>query len=88
MYRMSFRAGDAMSIHSGQYFTTIDRDNDGWTANCAQEFGGGWWYNSRCHRANLNGAYGDDTFGKGINWQPWLGFNNSLPFSELKIKPL
>ncbi|KAM6221845.1 fibrinogen beta chain [Rhynchocyon petersi] len=50
-----------MTIHNGMYFSTYDRDNDGWinadpSKQCAKEDGGGWWYN-RCHSANPNGRY-------------------------------
>ncbi|XP_061190183.1 fibroleukin-like [Saccostrea echinata] len=48
---------------SGMYFTTLDSDNDEWSAgNCAS---GGWWFNS-CHLAFLNG------FWRFKGWQyPW-----------------
>ena len=31
-----------------------DRDNDKKGGHCAQEYGGGWWYN-RCYDARLTG---------------------------------
>uniref|UniRef100_A0A8C3XYH7 Fibrinogen beta chain n=1 Tax=Catharus ustulatus TaxID=91951 RepID=A0A8C3XYH7_CATUS len=50
-----------MTIHNGMYFSTYDRDNDGWLTldprkQCSKQDGGGWWYN-RCHSANPNGRY-------------------------------
>ncbi|XP_075054584.1 fibrinogen beta chain [Mixophyes fleayi] len=50
-----------MTIHNGMFFSTFDRDNDGWlhadpNKQCSKEDGGGWWYN-RCHAANPNGRY-------------------------------
>ncbi|MCP6497695.1 fibrinogen-related protein, partial [Klebsiella pneumoniae] len=50
-----------MTIHNSMFFSTYDRDNDGWSTTdprkqCAKEDGGGWWYN-RCHSANPNGRY-------------------------------
>ena len=84
---VTFCTGDAMGYHNRQGFSTIDRDNDANNGSCAQTWNSGWWYNS-CHTANLNGAYGDNTHGKGINWNHWRGTKYSLPFSEMKIKPL
>ncbi|XP_017292488.1 fibrinogen alpha chain [Kryptolebias marmoratus] len=57
-------AGDALLMpgktpdtsHNGRKFSTFDKDNDECQGNCAEEFGGGWWYNS-CQSANLNGIY-------------------------------
>ncbi|GIX79439.1 techylectin-5B [Caerostris darwini] len=39
-------ATDSLSLHDGKLFSTIDRDNDEVAAccNCADTFGGGWWY--------------------------------------------
>ena len=76
-----------MNKHKGRYFTAIDRDNDATgSENCAESYNGGWWYNA-CHDANLNGAYGDNRYGKGINWRQWHTVEYSLSFSEMKIKP-
>ena len=40
--------------HQGMMFSAKDLDNDKCQCNCAQLYGGGWWYN-RCYAINLNG---------------------------------
>ncbi|CAH1798503.1 unnamed protein product [Owenia fusiformis] len=49
-------AGDSMTYHNGQQFTTYDQDNDMSSGNCASTFKGAWWYKS-CHNSNLFGLY-------------------------------
>ena len=68
-------------------FTTKDQDNDiQGSYSCAQRYTGAWWYGS-CHFANLNGQYGVDTYGKGINWQTWKGHAHSLKATTMKVRP-
>ena len=62
-------------------FSTIDKDFN----SCAERFRGGWWYDN-CHRANLNGEYGNVEFGKGINYYKLGGFYVSLKQVEIKIR--
>ena len=84
--RYSGTGGDSLGVHSIMKFTTKDNDNDrNNTGNCAVGWTGAWWYN-HCHWSNLNGKYGDDDFGKGINWQTWKGHYYSLPFTEMKVR--
>ncbi|XP_029467964.1 fibrinogen beta chain-like [Rhinatrema bivittatum] len=56
-----FGENRTMTIHNAMFFSTYDRDNDGWdhadpSKQCSREDGGGWWYN-RCHSCNPNGRY-------------------------------
>ncbi|XP_052785774.1 angiopoietin-4-like isoform X2 [Mya arenaria] len=37
-------------------FSTYDRDVDNTSTNCAQKYGGGWWYNA-CMSMQLNGPF-------------------------------
>lgn len=42
-------AGDSMTEHLGQQFTTYDQDNDKYPKNCAETHKGAWWYRA-CYR--------------------------------------
>jgi len=80
-------AGDSLSYHRGQAFTTKDRDNDKWQKNCASDNSkGGWWYNN-CHHSNLNGLYKPGQGGsEGMAWKHWKMWI-SVKRSEMKIRP-
>nr|XP_033802115.1 microfibril-associated glycoprotein 4-like [Geotrypetes seraphini]XP_033802116.1 microfibril-associated glycoprotein 4-like [Geotrypetes seraphini] len=85
-------AGDSLSNHNEQPFSTFDRDNDGHAQNCAEYTHGGFWYHSEgCFHANLNGCYGSrqvgckDIIEKGISWQAW-NITSTISFSQMKIK--
>ena len=81
-------AGDAFERHSGQKFTTKDRDNDQNSGNCAVQFSGAWWYND-CHFSNLNGLYlggSHESNANGVNWYHWKGYHYSLKFTEMKLR--
>ncbi|KAI5616130.1 fibrinogen alpha chain precursor [Silurus asotus] len=84
--------------HAGMKFSTFDRDNDKWEKNCAEMYGGGWWYNN-CQSANLNGVY--YTGGKydpagqspyevenGVVWLPFKAADYSLQSVRMKISPV
>ncbi|XP_015211847.1 ficolin-2-like [Lepisosteus oculatus] len=83
-------AGDSLTYHNNQAFSTKDQDNDSHTSdNCAVTYAGAWWYNS-CHQSNLNGLYlkgHHDTFATGINWHNGKGYNYSYKYSDMKIRP-
>ena len=79
-------SGDSMTYHNGMRFSTKDRDYDLWPKNCATEHSpGGWWYNG-CHRANLNGIYGDPGYWRGLNWYTWKGNRHSMSYTAIMVK--
>ncbi|XP_064900379.1 microfibril-associated glycoprotein 4-like [Columba livia] len=83
-------AGDSLSYHNGQKFSTFDRDQDLYVQNCAALSSGAWWFRS-CHFSNLNGFYlggAHLSYANGINWAQWKGFYYSLRKSEMKIRRL
>lgn len=83
-------AGDSLLKHSGMRFTTKDLDNDHSENNCASFYHGAWWYRN-CHTSNLNGQYlkGHHTsYADGIEWSSWTGWQYSLKFTEMKIRPV
>ncbi|KAM7363115.1 uncharacterized protein ACRADG_000166 [Cochliomyia hominivorax] len=79
-------AGDSLKQHLGMKFSTKDRDNDVHaTQNCAALYTGAWWYTG-CHKSNLNGKYGDNNHGKGINWYSYRGHTTSLSYTKMMIR--
>ncbi|XP_052360704.1 microfibril-associated glycoprotein 4-like [Oncorhynchus keta] len=81
-------AGDSLGFHNGHKFTTSDKDQDLADSNCARVYYGGFWY-TNCHATNPNGIYawGESTFGIGINWNSWKGYTYSLKAITMKIRP-
>ncbi|XP_062542408.1 ficolin-1-like [Armigeres subalbatus] len=51
---------DYLKKHNGMSFSTLDRDNDLWSGNCAELYESGWCFNN-CHETNLNGVYQNNT---------------------------
>uniref|UniRef100_A0A8D3DEM0 Fibrinogen C-terminal domain-containing protein n=1 Tax=Scophthalmus maximus TaxID=52904 RepID=A0A8D3DEM0_SCOMX len=100
-------AGDALTmpksdtasylIHNGMKFSTLDKDNDTWEGNCAEMYGGGWWYNN-CQSANLNGIYYRGTYDpekntpykieNGVVWVTYKPADYSLKTVRMFIRPL
>nr|XP_020477878.1 fibrinogen alpha chain [Monopterus albus] len=99
-------AGDALArpnsnmvsylSHNGMKFSTFDKDNDKWEENCAEMYGGGWWYNN-CQAVNLNGIYYKGTYDpdrntpyeieNGIVWVTYKPANYSLKTVRMFIRP-
>ena len=87
---ISGNAGDSLSIHRGERFSTKDRDNDKTSEDCAKTYQGAWWYYG-CHNSNLNGRYRGgqhSSLGDGINWYHWKGDYYSAKQADMKIKPV
>ncbi|XP_012377676.2 fibrinogen alpha chain [Dasypus novemcinctus] len=90
--------GSEYTSHAGMRFSTFDRDADQWEENCAEIYGGGWWYNN-CQAANLNGVYYAGGFydprnnspyeiENGVVWVPFRGADYSLRAARMKVRPL
>uniref|UniRef100_A0A3Q2CS80 Microfibril associated protein 4 n=2 Tax=Cyprinodon variegatus TaxID=28743 RepID=A0A3Q2CS80_CYPVA len=84
-------AGNSLSFHNGQKFSTFDKDQDTFTGNCAKLYLGAYWYGT-CHKNNPNGVYrwgADDTiFAVGVEWFTWKGYDYSLKAISFKIRPV
>jgi ficolin len=83
-------AGDSLARHNGMMFSTHDSDHDRSSVNCAQRFRGGHWFNN-CLNSNPNGEYLNGPYTgdwRGVVWYHWLGQYYSLPFLEMKMRPL
>ena len=91
-YNSSSTAGDSLSTHSGQKFSTYDSDQDKHVRNCAKIYKGGWWYRN-CHESNLNGIFYEDgnladwDVPDGIIWEHWVGDQMSLKSTVMAIRP-
>ncbi|XP_022370481.1 fibrinogen alpha chain [Enhydra lutris kenyoni] len=94
----SAEEGAEYTSHADMQFSTYDRDRDPWEENCAEVYGGGWWYNS-CQAANLNGVYypggsydprnnSPYEIENGVVWVPFRGADYSLRAVRMKIRPL
>lgn len=84
-------AGDSLQDHSGQKFTTRDKDQDALPfENCAQRHRGGWWYRS-CMSSNLNGKYYNiyrKNSTRGIIWKTFHGTRSAaIKTVTMKIRP-
>ncbi|KAI5091244.1 microfibril-associated glycoprotein 4-like [Silurus meridionalis] len=82
-------AGDSLSYHSGQRFSTYDNEQNPY--GCARSYFSGFWFNA-CHYANPNGIYlgrQDSTyFAIGNVWYTWRGYEYGLKSITMKIRPV
>ncbi|XP_051760665.1 microfibril-associated glycoprotein 4-like isoform X3 [Ctenopharyngodon idella] len=84
-------AGDSLSGHNDQKFTTFDKDQDPYKKNCAKLFLGAFWYTVGCHYTNPNGVYlwGEHNthHAIGVVWRSWKNsFSVSVKSISMKIK--
>lgn len=93
----SVEEGTEYTSHNGMQFSTFDKDADQWEENCAEVYGGGWWYNN-CQAANLNGIFypggsydprnnSPYEIENGVVWVPFRGADYSLRVVRMKIRP-
>ena len=85
---VSGTAGDSLSYHDGQPFSTKDQDNDSDSGNCAGVYHGAWWYRS-CRSSDLNGIYRHNSsspFNDGIIWYLWKKQFYSMKRAVMKIR--
>ncbi|KAG7330569.1 hypothetical protein KOW79_006791 [Hemibagrus wyckioides] len=85
-------AGDSLTSHNGKQFTTLDRDKDSFSGNCAHFHKGGWWYNA-CGQTNLNGVWYSggvyrNKFQDGIFWADYGGGFYSMKAVRMMIRPI
>ncbi|KAJ7992534.1 hypothetical protein DPEC_G00279680 [Dallia pectoralis] len=84
-------AGDSLSWHSNKAFTTLDKDKDAYSGNCAHFQKGGWWYHM-CAHSNLNGVWYRgghyrSRYQDGVYWAEFHGGSYSLKKVTMMIKP-
>ncbi|XP_013927611.1 PREDICTED: fibrinogen alpha chain [Thamnophis sirtalis] len=98
LIRGSEEDGTEYTSHTSMKFSTYDRDSDQWEENCAEVYGGGWWYNN-CQAANLNGIYYSSgqydprnnvpyEIENGVIWLPFRPSDYSLKVVRMKIRPV
>uniref|UniRef100_A0A8C1CBR9 Fibrinogen C-terminal domain-containing protein n=1 Tax=Cyprinus carpio carpio TaxID=630221 RepID=A0A8C1CBR9_CYPCA len=83
-------AGDSLSYHNAMKFSTVDKDQDALSGNCAMTNSqGGFWYNG-CAYANPTGLYlwgkDDGSIYIGVYWYHWKGSYKSLKSISMKIR--
>ncbi|KAM4020260.1 angiopoietin-related protein 2 [Anomaloglossus baeobatrachus] len=89
--RYNGNAGDSFTWHNGKQFTTLDRDHDVYSGNCAHFQKGGWWYNA-CAHSNLNGVWYRgghyrSRYQDGVYWAEFRGGSYSLKKVVMMIRP-
>ncbi|XP_072925494.1 angiopoietin-related protein 6 isoform X1 [Hemitrygon akajei] len=83
-------AGDSLSWHNNKQFTTLDRDRDQYSGNCAHYQKGGWWYHT-CAHSNLNGVWYKgghyrSKYQDGVYWAEFRGGAYSLKRVVMMIR--
>ncbi|KAE8578172.1 hypothetical protein XENTR_v10023375 [Xenopus tropicalis] len=86
-------AGDSLSVHVGQRFSTYDNDQINDIQNCAEYWGGGFWYYSNgCADAGLNARYINPNTLKspqhGFSWVTWVEYPETLRASQMMMRRL
>ncbi|XP_034055035.1 LOW QUALITY PROTEIN: angiopoietin-related protein 2-like [Gymnodraco acuticeps] len=89
--RYQGNAGDSLTWHNGKQFTTLDKDNDAYTGNCAHYQKGGWWYKA-CAHSNMNGVWYRgghyrSRYQDGVYWAEFRGGAYSLKKVTMMIRP-
>ncbi|KAM9455044.1 microfibril-associated glycoprotein 4-like [Clarias gariepinus] len=93
-------AGDSLSYHNGQKFSTYDNENNNYGYYCGTNYFSGFWFNG-CFYGNPNGLYLGRPYSyspyyyyyyyyyyyPGIVWGSWRGWNYSLKGVTMKIRP-
>ncbi|XP_045445148.1 angiopoietin-related protein 6 isoform X2 [Pipistrellus kuhlii] len=84
-------AGDSLSWHNDKPFSTVDRDRDSYSGNCALYHRGGWWYHA-CAHSNLNGVWHHgghyrNRYQDGVYWAEFRGGAYSLKKAAMLIRP-
>ena len=88
--------GDSFWHHSGQEFSTVDRDNDQLTdpadqsGHCGRHYSSGFWFRA-CFNFNPNAPYSSQSLVppyQGIIWKEWHGSRYSLKHVEMKFRAL
>ena len=102
-YRLTLRGGtgdgdtDALYYSNGRYFSTFDRDNDGYTfLRCGSSYQAGWWYygyryafinRKSCSDANLNGRHESSNLpDNNVARIHWATPGNTFTNTEMKIR--
>ena len=74
-----------MKSQNEQKFSTKDEDNDSSTRDCAEDRGGGWWYNN-CGPSSLNGKYFEENVDPGFGGIRWNKLEPSYSFKSTVMK--
>ena len=90
-YQSASTAGDSLAYQNARTFSTPDRGDDISGTHCAVDHHGPWWHRY-CYNSLLTGKYytsGGPRYSPphGINWASWKGWNYSLRYANMKIRP-